>query len=271
MTGLDITKRRFMILAVDIGNSSITIGGVSADKIEFIEHISTEKSRTALEYAVSIRSVLDLNNSSAVDIDGAIISSVVPQLTAVVKLAIEKLYKVNAMVVGPGLKTGLNIMIDDPAQLGSDLLVDSVAAMSEHKAPLIVIDMGTAMSFCVINSKNQYIGGMIAPGIRTSLDSLVSNTSLLQQIELEPPKNIIGRNTIDCMKSGIIYGYAGFIDGLIEQIELQLKSKCTIIATGGPAHAVIPYCKHEILIDNDLMIKGLKVIYCKNHKASMEN
>lgn len=260
-----------MILAVDIGNSCITIGGVSADKIEFIEHISTEKSRTALEYAVSIKSVLDLNNSSAVDIGGAIISSVVPQLTAVVKLAIEKLYNVSSMVVGPGLKTGLNIMIDDPAQLGSDLLVDSVAALSEHKAPLIVIDMGTAMSFCVINSKNQYIGGMIAPGIRTSLDSLVSNTSLLQQIELEPPKNIIGRNTIDCMKSGIIYGYAGFIDGLIEQIELQLKAKCTIIATGGPAHAVIPFCKHEILIDNDLMIKGLKVIYCKNHKASMEN
>ena len=255
-----------MILAVDIGNSNIMVGGISGKKIEFIERISTEKSRTSVEYAVSIRSISDIYKVPVSDISGAIISSVVPQLTSVVKTAIEKLYNVNPMIVGPGLKTGLNIMIDDPGQLGSDLLVDSVAAISEHEAPLVVIDMGTAMSFCVINSKNRYIGGMIAPGIRTSIDSLVSNTSLLQQIELEPPKNIIGRNTIDCMKSGVIYGFAGFIDGLIEQIEKQLKCSCTVIATGGPAHAVIPFCKHDILIDNDLMIKGLKVIYDKNHR-----
>ncbi len=255
-----------MILAIDIGNSNIVVGCILNEKINFIERISTEISRTTVEYAVQLSSIMNIFHVAAKEIDGAIISSVVPQLTPVLKSAIEKLYDVKVMVVGPGLKTGLNIRIDDPAQLGSDLLVDSVAAISEYKAPLIVIDMGTATSFCVVNKKNQYIGGVIAPGVRTALDSLVSKTSLLHQISLEAPKEIIGRNTVECMKSGMIYGNAAYIDGMVERIEAELGEECTIIATGGPSNAIIPFCKRKIIVDECLMLKGLKVIYDKNHK-----
>lgn len=255
-----------MILAIDIGNSNIIIGCIS-DKIRFIERISTELSRTEVEYAVQIRSIMSIHNVADGEIDGAIISSVVPQLTRTLKTAVSKLYKVRVMIVGPGLKTGLNVRIDNPAQLGSDLLVDSVAAIAEYEAPLIVIDMGTATSFCVINRQKQYIGGVIMPGVRTSLDSLVSKTSLLQQISLEAPIHVIGRNTIDCMKSGAVYGNAAYIDGMIARIEAELGETCTVIATGSPAHAIIPFCERKIRIDDSLMLKGLKVIYEKNHKG----
>ncbi len=253
-----------MILAVDIGNSSIVLGCFSSNKTEFRERISTEIAETAVEYAVRIKSVFELYNIPVRAVAGAIIASVVPQLTPVLKRAVEKLFGVNAMVVGPGLKTGLNILIDDPAQLGSDLLVCSVAALSDHAAPLIVVDMGTATSFCVINAKKQYIGGMIMPGVRTSLDSLVNNASLLLQISLDAPKKVVGRNTVDCMKNGIIYGNAAMIDGVIDRIEADQNENFTVIATGSNAHAVIPYCKREIDIDDDLMLKGLKIIYEKN-------
>ncbi len=256
-----------MILAVDIGNSNIMFGGISEDKIHFIESISCDRSRTQTEYTFFLKNIAILNEISDNSIDGAIIASVVPQLTSVVRGAIKKVYKVDAMVIGPGIKTGLNILLENPAQLGSDILVNSVAAVSRFNGPLIVVDMGTATTFCVVNSKNQYIGGIIAPGIRIALDSLVSKTSLLHQIEFEPPKNVIGKNTAECMKSGIMYYNASAIDGLIERIEKEIGEKCTVIATGAPAKAIIPLCaRKDIIIDEYLVLKGLKVIYDKNHK-----
>ncbi len=255
-----------MILAADIGNSSMVLGCIAEEQIVFTERISTDRAMTAVEYAVRISSILRLYRISPDEITGAILSSVVPQLTPVLQDAVEKLFHVKVMIVGPGLKTGLNILIDDPAQLGSDLLVDSVAALSEHAAPLVVIDMGTATSFCVINRKKQYIGGLIFPGLKTSLDSLVSNTSLLLQINPEAPKNVVGRNTVDCMKNGIVYGTAAMIDGILERIEEEQQDSFTILATGSAARAIIPFCKKKILVDDDLMLKGLKVIYEKNTK-----
>ncbi len=253
-----------MILAIDVGNSNIVVGCIEKDDIRFIERMATDRKKTELEYAVSLKAIMEIYHIQAGDLEGGIISSVVPQVTEVLKRAAEKLIKAPVKVVGPGLKTGLNILIDNPAQLGGDLLVDSVAALGEHKPPLIIIDMGTATTVCVINEKKQYLGGMILPGIRTSLDSLVSNTSLLQQIALEPPAKVIGSNTIDGMKSGILYGNAGALDGLIERIEEELGQRCTILATGGLAKYVIPFCKREIIIDDDLLLKGLKIIYDKN-------
>ncbi|HIV25768.1 MAG TPA: type III pantothenate kinase [Candidatus Scatomonas pullistercoris] len=252
-----------MILAIDVGNSNIVVGCIE-ENIRFIERMSTDRKKTELEYAVSIKNIMEIYHIQEGDLEGGIISSVVPQVTEVLKRAVEKLIKAPVKIVGPGLKTGLNILIDNPAQLGGDLLVDSVAAMAEHEAPLIVIDMGTATTVCVINEKKQYLGGMILPGVRTSLDSLVSNTSLLQQIGLEPPSKVIGSNTIEGMKSGILYGNAAAMDGLIERIEEELGKTCTIVATGGLAKFVIPFCKREIVIDDDLLLKGLKIIYDKN-------
>ncbi len=253
-----------MILAIDVGNSNIVVGCIEKDDIRFIERMATDRKKTELEYAVSLKAIMEIYHIQAGDLEGGIISSVVPQVTEVLKRAAEKLIKAPVKVVGPGLKTGLNILIDNPAQLGGDLLVDSVAALGEHKPPLVIIDMGTATTVCVINEKKQYLGGMILPGIRTSLDSLVSNTSLLQQIALEPPAKVIGSNTIDGMKSGILYGNAAALDGLIERIEEELGQRCTILATGGLAKYVIPFCKREIIIDDDLLLKGLKIIYDKN-------
>ena len=167
-------------------------------------------------------------------------------------------------IVGPGVKTGLNILMDNPAQVGSDRIVNAVAAINEYPAPLIIIDMGTATTFCVIDEKKNYIGGMILPGVRISLDALTSRTSQLSKISIEAPKKTIGKNTIDCMKSGIIHGNAACIDGMVKRIEHELGQKATVLATGGLARKIVPYCEQRILIDDELLLKGLRLIYNKN-------
>ena len=190
----------------------------------------------------------------------------VPQVTRTVKRATEKIIKKDVLVVGAGIKTGLDIQVDNPAQLGGDLLVDSVAAMAEHEAPLIVIDMWTATTVCVINEKKQYLGGMILPGVRISLDTLTSRTSQLPRISLDPPKKVIGTNTIDCMKSGVLLGNAACMDGMIQRIEKELGEKATVLATGGIARVIVPNCLEEIILDDKLLLKGLWLIYKKNQQ-----
>ena len=167
-------------------------------------------------------------------------------------------------IVGPGVKTGLNILMDNPAQVGSDRIVNAVAAINEYPAPLIIIDMGTATTFCVVDEKKNYIGGMILPGVRISLDALTSRTSQLSRISIEAPKKTIGKNTIDCMKSGIINGNAACIDGMVQRIERELGQKATVLATGGLAKKIVPYCEQKIIVDDELLLKGLRLIYNKN-------
>lgn len=253
-----------MILAIDVGNSNIVIGCCEDGKIAFSERISTSRENTALEYAISFKTILELYNIKQNEIDGAIISSVVPSVTTTIKLAIKKIAEIDAKIVGPGTKTGLNIIIDNPAQLGSDLVVDAVAGISEYKPPLIIFDMGTATTASVIDSKGSYLGGMIIPGVNVSLNALTAGTSQLPKINLEPPKKVISSNTVDCMKSGIIFGQASLIDGVIDRFEEELGQKCTVIATGGLSGSIIPYCKRKVIHDKDLLLKGLIKIYEKN-------
>ena len=253
-----------MILAVDMGNTNIVVGCIDDEKIHFTERISTDLKKTELEYAMMIMAVLSIHNISAESVDGCIISSVIPSLTHIVKSALRKVIKRNPLVVGAGIKTGLNIRIDDPATLGADLVVDSVAALNVYGAPNIVIDMGTATTMAAIDSDRAYIGGVIFPGVNVSLESLVSGTSLLPRVSYATPKKAIGSNTIDAMQSGIIFGEASKIDGMIDRFEEELNSKATVIATGGLSGVVIPNCRHEIIIDPDLLLKGLKIIYDKN-------
>lgn len=253
-----------MLLAIDMGNTNIDIGCIEGEKIYFVERISTSNFKTELEYLVDLKTIMELHDISAFDITGAIISSVVPQLTLVIKAAIEKLIKITPLIVGPGLKSGINILIDNPSQLGSDRVVDAVAALNEYGAPLINIDMGTATTICVVDKNRNYIGGQILPGVKVSLDSLVNRTSQLPRISLEAPKKIIGKNTIDGMKSGIIIGQAACIDGMIERIWEELGYQTTVVATGGLAGSIIPYCKTKIICDNELSLKGLNIIYHKN-------
>ena len=255
-----------MILAIDIGNTNIVIGCIEERKCVFVERLSTVRTKTELEYAIDIKSVLDIYHIRRDDLDGGIISSVVPEITTVAKLAVEKILKKEPLVVGAGIKTGLNIRIDNPAQLGSDLVVDSVAALAEYTAPMLIFDLGTANTVCVIDKNKNYIGGMIYPGIGVSLESLTAHASQLGGIGLEPPEHIIGKNTVECMKSGTLYSAAAAIDGLVDRLCDELEGDVTVIATGGLAKKVVPYCRRKIILDDDLLLKGLAVIYRKNKK-----
>jgi len=253
-----------MILVVDIGNTNIVVGCVEGKNILFRERLSTAHRATKLEYSVLFKTAFDMYGIEYKTIEGAIISSVVPSVTNVVKEAIENLCGISVMVVGPGIKTGVSIVIDNPAQLGSDLVVDAVASVEEYSVPQIVIDLGTATTVSAINKNKQFLGGAILPGVAVSHDALIGKTAQLPKVAFEKPKKIIGSNTIDSIKSGILYGNAGAIDGIIERFEEELGEKCTVIATGGLAKVIVPLCKRDIIIDEDLLLKGLMLIYEKN-------
>ena len=255
-----------MILAIDIGNTNIVLGCMEEGTCILVERLSTVRTKTELEYAIDIKNVLDIYHIKRSELKGGIISSVVPQITTVVKLAVEKILGGEALVVGAGIKTGLNIRIDNPAQLGSDLVVDSVAAIAEYPAPMLVFDMGTANTVCVIDKNKNYIGGMIYPGIGVSLDSLTANASQLGGIGIEAPGHIIGKNTVECMKSGVIYSSAAAIDGIIDRLVEEMTGDVTVIATGGLAKKIVPFCRRKIILDDNLLLKGLEIIYRKNRK-----
>lgn len=256
-----------MLLAVDIGNTNIVFGCVNEkDEVVLFERISTNHNATAAEYAVLIRTILEMNSFDVSDIDDAIMSSVVPSVTNTVKEAIRKLFCVDVMIAGPGVKTGLNILIDNPAQLGSDQAVDAVAAINEYPVPLIIIDMGTATTLSVVDSKKNYRGGLILTGMKVAADALTARTAQLPKVNFEVPPHVIGTNTIDCLKSGILYSNASALDGIIDRIEEELGEKCTAVATGGLSELVVPLCKRKIILDNNLLIKGLAIIYRKNKK-----
>jgi type III pantothenate kinase len=253
-----------MVLAIDIGNTNIVVGCIDKKQTYFIERLSTVRTKTELEYAVDLKTVLDIYHIKRTDIEGCIISSVVPQITNIVKLAAIKILKKEPMVLGPGVKTGLNILMDNPGSLGSDLVANAVAGIAEYPVPLIIIDMGTATTVSVVDNKKHYIGGMILPGVGISLDALTSRASQLSGIALDAPKRVVGKNTIECMKSGIIYSNAAALDGIIERVEEEIGTKATVIATGGLAKKIVAHCKKEIVLDENLLLKGLLVIYEKN-------
>lgn len=255
-----------MILAIDIGNTNIVLGCMDEGKCVFVERLSTVRTKTELEYAIDIKNVLDIYHIKRESLRGGIISSVVPQITTIVKLAAEKILRGEVLVVGAGIRTGLNIRIDNPAQLGSDLVVDSVAAIAGYPVPMLIFDMGTANTVCVIDKNKNYVGGMIYPGVGVSLDSLTANASQLGGISLEAPEHMIGKNTAECMRSGIIYSSAAAIDGIIDRLSEELEEDVTVIATGGLAKKIIPFCRREIILDDNLLLKGLEIIYRKNRK-----
>ena len=255
-----------MVLAVDIGNTNVVLGCFEGEEIRFLGRLATDRGATELDYTVQIRNLLKLNEMGGASFEGAIICSVVPAVTGNMKEAVQLLVKKNVMVVGPGLKTGLKIRIDNPGALGADRVADAVGAVSQYPVPLITIDMGTATTIGVVDVTKSFIGGMIVPGVMVSLNALSSGTSQLPHISLEPPKQPIGRNTVDCMRSGIVYHNAAGVDGMISRIEEQLGKKCTVVVTGGLSSSIIPYCKHEMIYDRDLLLKGMRVIYHKNKR-----
>lgn len=255
-----------MILAIDVGNTDILLGGIEGSKIHFQTRVSTGLGKTEAEYAVLFKNILEIYGISATDVEGSIISSVVPPLTNVLINVLSLLTGKKPLVVGPGVKTGLNILIDNPGQLGSDIVVASVAAMQKYPRPFIVLDLGTATTLSAVDASGNFQGVVIYPGIMVSFEALTSHTSQLPRISFDEPRSVIGKNSIDSMQSGLIYGNAAMLDGLIERIEDELGKKATVIATGGLADRIIPHCKKVIICDEKLILEGLRIIYDKNKK-----
>lgn len=254
-----------MILAIDMGNTNTVIGGIDENRTYFIERVKTDSGRTDTEYAVNFKSILEMNQIDTASIEGAILSSVVPPLNSTILSAVEKVTGIRPLLVGSGMKTGINILMDNPKTVGSDMIVDAVAASQEHPLPLVVIDMGTATTMSVVDKKGNYIGGVILPGLKVSLNSLSSHTSQLPFISLEVPEKTIGKNTIDCMRAGIVYGNADMIDGILDRMEAELGEMPSVVATGGLARFITPLCRHKIHYDDALLLKGLLILYRKNH------
>ncbi len=255
-----------MLLAIDIGNTNIVIGCMENDKILFKARIATDRTRTSDQYGVEIKNMLEAYGAQLSDIEDCIISSVVPPVFNSVRTGVIKVIGKQPMVVGPGLKTGLNIHVDVPSQVGSDRIVIAVAALAEYQAPLILMDLGTATTIEVVEPENRYLGGVIFPGVKVSLDALTSRAAQLPGISLDKPKHVIGKNTVDCMRSGMMYGTAAMIDGLVQRIEEELGHSATLIATGGMAQFIVPLCRREIILEKDLLLKGLNIIYKKNKR-----
>ena len=239
-------------------------GVIDNDEVLFLERLSTDRKKTSLEYATLFKFVLDLHKINETDVDGAIISSVVPEISVVVEESLSKLFNTKPVVVGPGIKTGLSIKIDDPGQLGADMVAGAVAAKEEYPLPQIIFDLGTATTISAISKQGEFLGCAIAAGVRTSVDSIARISSQLLTIGFEMPTHTIGTNTKDSMISGSVLGTSSMMDGMIDKMERELGEKATVIATGGLAKYILPNCTHEIIYDNELILKGLNIIYKKN-------
>lgn len=253
-----------MLLTLDIGNTNITMGVYDGRELKFVARLSTDRLRTRDQYAVDIRAILDIYKTSVSNIDGSIICSVVPQITNAVKDAVKCLTGTVPLIVGPGIKTGLNIKISNPSALGADFVAGCVAAIEHYPCPSIIFDFGTATTIAVLDKNKDMLGGCIMPGIVISLEALTARSSLLQAIGFDAPNHVIGTNTADCMKSGSIYGTASMVDGMCDRIEEELGEKCTVIATGGLAGVVVNCCKRQVKSDDNLLLEGLRIIYNKN-------
>lgn len=253
-----------MILTLDMGNSNIVVGGIDENKLYFEERITTDHRKTSLEYAIMLKNILEINKVKRSDIEGAIMSSVVPPLNAPLSSAVKKITGKKPMLVGSGMKTGINIKVDNPKSVGGDRIVAAVAAVAQFEGPIIVIDMGTATTLDVVDKGGGYIGGVILPGVKVSLNALVGNTAQLPQINLDTPKRVIGKNTVECMQNGIMFGNASMIDGLIDRVEEELGEKCTLVATGGMSRFITPLCRHKITYIPDLLLRGLLILYRQN-------
>ena len=254
-----------MLLAIDIGNTNITLGAFLDANLQFTARLATDTRKTADQYAVEIKSLLSLYSLQTEEIEDCIIASVVPAVGKSISRAVSKLCNIVPLMLGPGVKTGLNIKIDDPAQLGADLVAGAVGALDVYNAPCVVIDMGTASTVSVLDRNGAFIGGVIAAGVRLTLKALTENTAQLSSIPIEAPKSVIGSNTAECMQSGLVYGAAAMIDGLLLRIEKELGEKPTVVATGGLSKEIICHCSSNIIYNENLLLDGLRVIYEKNN------
>ncbi len=253
-----------MILTLDIGNTSISIGAFDGNELKFTVRLSTDPAKTEDEYASKVYRILSPYGIKNDSIDGAMISSVVPPLNTVIKNALKKVYGIDALMVTSRMDIGISILCDAPSTVGADLLCSCVAAHELYSSPALIIDIGTATKMIVTDKDGSFTGVSIIPGVMMGLDALSGKTAQLPQISLEAPSRVIGKNTVDCMKSGVVFGNASLIDGMIERINEEVGEKLPVYVTGGYAGAIIPHCKSEMTHDPHLILKGLNILYLKN-------
>lgn len=259
-----------MLLAVDIGNTNVVFGIYDGDTLAHTLRVSTVQSRTEDEYGVLLLELLALRGVSPKAIDAAIVASVVPPLTDVMSDAIRRAFAREPIIVGPGTKTGIPVLYENPREVGADRIVNAVAAYDRVRGPVIVVDFGTATTFDCISPKGEYLGGVIVPGIRVSLDGLLKSTAKLHPIELAAPPRVLGRNTTHALQSGVILGYASLVDGMVERLEAELEYKSHVIGTGGLAHLISKHTRRIDHVDVDLTLDGLRILHARNSQPAPE-
>lgn len=253
-----------MILAIDVGNTNVVVGCIENGDILSIDRLQTRPGATETEYVIRLRDVLDYHGIAPDAFEGAIIASVVPPVTDALAAAVKSITGLDCIVIGPDTRTDMPVLLDDPGTLAGDLVVGSVAAIACYGAPAIIMDLGTATTIVVIDKDGCYRGGAIIPGVKLSYGALASGTSLLPSISITPPEKVIATNTVDAMRSGAVFSTAAAIDGMIDRMQEELGYACRLVATGGLASSITPYCRHAITCDDDLLLKGLWTLYQKN-------
>ncbi|MGG0657418.1 type III pantothenate kinase [Rummeliibacillus pycnus] len=253
-----------MILVMDVGNTNISIGVYKADQLEHHWRLKTDPLKTEDEYAMQLKMLFMHVTLSFEDVRGIIISSVVPPILFSLENMCRKYFSIDPVVVGPGVKTGLNIKCENPREVGADRIVNAVAAIHEYGSPLIVVDFGTATTYCYIDENSNYMGGAIAPGISISMEALFTKTSKLPRVEITRPQSVIGKNTVSSMQSGIVYGYVGQVEGIVQRMREQSKEDPLVVATGGLANMISKESKIIDIVDPFLTLKGLYLIYKRN-------
>ncbi len=255
-----------MLLTADVGNTNIKLGIFDEDELIHLLRFSTDTCKTSDEFAVELYTFFQIYGIDAKKINGSIISSVVPQVTTPLRRAIQTVTGVKSYVVGPGLKTGLDLKVDHPETVGADMVAGCVGACEKYGGPLIAVFMGTATTIVYVDANKTYLGVAIAPGVGISLDALTQNGALLSSVDLKAPKKSIATNTTDCIRSGIVFGTACMLDGMIERFYAERNEKCKVIATGGYAKQMIKNCIHDIIYDENIILEGLNFIYKRNKK-----
>ncbi|MDR3215197.1 MAG: type III pantothenate kinase [Bacilli bacterium] len=255
-----------MILVVDVGNSNICFGVYEDNKLLCVFRLESSTSRTEDELASLIISCLNNYNINYLNIKGMIIASVILSLNQVFEKLAQTYFKTKPLFVGPSLKSGIAIKIEQPKTLGADILVGHVGAKAKYGNNCMIIDIGTATTMTILNNKDEYIGGLVYPGIKASANALATETSLLPIIDIEIPKQVICKETIMAMQAGLMYGYACMLDGMIDKIETEYGHKLKIILTGGLAYMVLELLNHEVILDENLVLDGLNILYHKNKK-----
>lgn len=255
-----------MLLAIDVGNTNIVFGLYQKKRLIIHWRIETDKERTEDEYAVLLKGLLSLHNLKFEDIKDVVISCVVPPLSPIIENLCRKYFSVVPLAIGPGIKTGIPILYDNPKEVGADRIVNAVAAYEKYGGPLIVVDFGTATTFDAVSQKGEYLGGVIAPGIGISMEALFEKTAKLPKVELVMPDTVIGRNTVSSMQSGAIYGYAGLVDRIVEEMKKELGEKVYVVATGGLVELIAPQSKTIKEVNLFITLEGLRIIFEKNKK-----